>query len=213
MLRIVDVKTFIDTRSIRTAAFRAQRKPLYHIGGFLRRTIRRSMRKRKKASAPGTPPSVHSGELKNSILYSVTSNPSVVIGPSARWRQSDAHGLRGATLHEFGGTRPAMGKIAVQAFSIGNAGPIESRGRVAWIRLKTARQAASATRTYRRLYPGKPILVSVTSGRMLRYPARPYVRPALRNSLGWIRQNYPQHFKTAFQAASQTGSFRGSLAA
>jgi hypothetical protein len=53
-----------------------------HFGGWVRKTARRSMPKRKKLSRPGQPPSAHTGAIKNLILYAYDDHArSVVIGP------------------------------------------------------------------------------------------------------------------------------------
>lgn len=73
---------FFDRPAVMSATDRAQRKVLSRFGAFVRRTARSSIRKRKKPSPPGQPPSSHEGTLKKHIyfLYSPNSR-SVIIGP------------------------------------------------------------------------------------------------------------------------------------
>lgn len=90
---------------------------LKKIGAFVRRSARQSLRKRKAASAPGSPPSVHTPYLKNKILFAVdTSGLSVVIGPTPD-RGNDAEEL------EYGGVTRRNGK----GRSAGRSQRIEAR--------------------------------------------------------------------------------------
>ena len=55
---------FSGLQKLEESQLKEQIRKLNRIGAFLRRTAMWSMRKRKAASAPGTPPSVHEGGLK-----------------------------------------------------------------------------------------------------------------------------------------------------
>ena len=62
-------------------------KALRRIGGWIRKTAKRSMRRRRKVSKPGKPPSVWAGDLKEKLFFhyqpgSATEENSVVVGPS-----------------------------------------------------------------------------------------------------------------------------------
>jgi hypothetical protein len=79
---------------------KSERKLLSKAGAFVRRSARSSIRKRKRASAPGKPPSSHTGEYKRSILFGYDkANRSVVIGPSVNFGGAEV-----PTLLEFGGS-------------------------------------------------------------------------------------------------------------
>ncbi|QDU71040.1 hypothetical protein [Mucisphaera calidilacus] len=80
-LRIKDL--FFDTRAVRRRVDHATRAVLSRFGAFVRRTARSSIRKRKRISEPGSPPSSHTGLLKKFIFvgYDPKKN-SVVIGPA-----------------------------------------------------------------------------------------------------------------------------------
>jgi len=85
MLRI-DFKTakgmFFDRAKIKNKVDARTRKVLSKFGAFVRQTSRGSIRKRKRASNPGQPPSSHTGVLKRFIYFGYDSNRrSVVIGP------------------------------------------------------------------------------------------------------------------------------------
>ena len=73
---------FFDNEKIIRSVDTATRKVLSRFGAFVRRTAKGSIRKRKKTSAPGQPPSSHTGLLKRFIFFSFDPNrKSVVIGP------------------------------------------------------------------------------------------------------------------------------------
>ena len=95
-------------RKVKAASFRS----LGHAGAAIRLTARRSIRKRKRPSAPGSAPHTRQGQLRRAIAYSVEKQKErVVVGPE--------HAIVGpsAMAHEFGGDfrgekyqrRPFMG--------------------------------------------------------------------------------------------------------
>jgi len=82
------------------ASDRTTRKVLSRFGAFVRRAARSSIRKRKRASAPGEPPTSRTGLLRRFIFFGYDrTKRSVVIGPTRlNQRQGDApHAL------EYGG--------------------------------------------------------------------------------------------------------------
>ena len=91
---------FFDGNRIIRPVERANRSALMRAGAFIRRRARSSMRKRKKISEPGKPPSSHTGRLKGLILfgYSATTE-TVIVGP----RRTGDRDQAGETL-EFGRT-------------------------------------------------------------------------------------------------------------
>lgn len=90
-----------DDRKIRRMMNTKTRKAFGRFGSYTRTTARRSMRKRKAASAPGSPPSVHEGQIKRFLLYSYdVLVKSVVIGPTLLGRSPTT-----LELMEFGGVR------------------------------------------------------------------------------------------------------------
>ena len=73
---------FFDQKKVIGAMNRAERRVLSKFGAFVRQGARSSIRKRKSASAPGSPPSSHSGLLKRNIFFVYDRNRSnVIIGP------------------------------------------------------------------------------------------------------------------------------------
>lgn len=74
---------FFDREKVLKAVDRARRGVLSKIGAFVRTRAKSSIRKRKKVSAPGSPPSSHVGTLKRLIYFSYDdSRNSVVVGPT-----------------------------------------------------------------------------------------------------------------------------------
>src|SRR5690242_12299768 len=76
---------FFDRKAVVDATTVAERKALSRIGAFVRRRARSSLRRRKRVSRPGEPPSVHSKDdtanLKNILFAYEPSHRRVVIGP------------------------------------------------------------------------------------------------------------------------------------
>jgi hypothetical protein len=72
---------FFDTKKVKSATDRATRKVLSRFGAFVRKTARWSIRRRKKSSKPGHPPSAHSDLLKKIFFVYDSSRRSVIIGP------------------------------------------------------------------------------------------------------------------------------------
>ncbi|MBI1375806.1 MAG: hypothetical protein GC159_24110 [Phycisphaera sp.] len=95
-------KLFFDRQAVAGKVDRTKRKVLSRFGAFVRRTARRSIRKRKKSSPPGSPPSSHTGLLKRFIFFGYDpGKESVVIGPVQLTQKG-----RGEVPHllEHGGT-------------------------------------------------------------------------------------------------------------
>ena len=79
----MSIKTRSYTELVRKRAKEATFRNLTHAASALRLTARRSLRRRKRPSAPGQPPSSPTGRLKASILFAVDrSRDYAVIGPS-----------------------------------------------------------------------------------------------------------------------------------
>jgi hypothetical protein len=76
-------KLFFSAKAVTSRVDAATRRVLSKFGAFVRRTAKSSIRKRKKASEPGQPPSSHTGLLKKFIWFGYEPNQhSVVIGPA-----------------------------------------------------------------------------------------------------------------------------------
>ena len=101
MIRFEITKLFFDKKAVRDKVDAGTRRVLSKFGAFVRRTARSSIRKRKKPSSPGSPPSSHIGLLKKFIFFGYEPvKRSVVIGPvrlSQKGRGEAPH------LLEYGG--------------------------------------------------------------------------------------------------------------
>ena len=73
---------FFDSKAVISATDKATRRVLSKFGAYVRRSAKSSIRKRKRFSEPGKPPSSHTGKLKKFIYFGYEPiNASVVVGP------------------------------------------------------------------------------------------------------------------------------------
>ena len=101
-------KLFFDKKAVTNRVDAGTRRVLSKFGAFVRRTAQSSIRKRKRISNPGEPPSSHIGLLKKFIFFGYDpSARSVVIGPV--WLSQKGRGEAPALL-EHGG----LGKVGKQ---------------------------------------------------------------------------------------------------
>lgn len=112
---------FFDRAAVVREVGRANAKALSKIGAFVRQRAKTSMRRRKAASPPGTPPSVHSNDsvatLRNIWFGYDRANQSVVIGPLKLNGQSVLSTGTVPELHEYGGkARIRTGRKGQQRF-------------------------------------------------------------------------------------------------
>ena len=101
---------FFDRQAVIDVVGRANAKNLSRAGSFIRRSARSSLRRRKRVSEPGQPPSVHTQDrvatLKNIWFVFERRRTSVVVGP-LRLNGSTLRGSDRSTvpeLHELGGS-------------------------------------------------------------------------------------------------------------
>lgn len=96
---------FFDRPKVIRAVDRAKRRSLSKAGAFIRQRARTSIRKRKRSSPPGQPPSSHTGLLRRFILFGYDRrSDSVVVGPVG-FRRSMA-----PNVLEFGGRVAVTGR-------------------------------------------------------------------------------------------------------
>lgn len=177
-MAVVSTRTTVRMKpeQLKKKAAEGSFRSLRHAAGAVRLTARRSIRRRKKASQPGSPPHTQSGNLKRSIRYEVTQDDAL-IGPVNEF------GGRIWNLHEFGGMGRPRRLLKPHRFKPGEFGPVRVRRRGAKptqatsfhrARLRTTAQAARATR-----------LIEEENQRRTggpgprRYPRRPFMGPAL----------------------------------
>jgi len=81
-MKTINIDMFFDSPKVLRAADRATRTSLSKAGAFVRTAARSSIRKRKRVSEPGQPPSSHTGLLRRGIMFGYeASRKTVVIGP------------------------------------------------------------------------------------------------------------------------------------
>lgn len=98
---------FFDRAEVMRATSRAERQVLSRFGAFVRRSARSSIRKRKRISQPGSPPSSHTGLLRKFIFFAFEpQSRSVVIGPV---RLNQKVGDAPAALEHGGKSQVAQG--------------------------------------------------------------------------------------------------------
>jgi phage gpG-like protein len=98
---------FFDSPKVIRSVDKSTRRVLSRFGAFVRRTAKQSIRKRKKASTPGSPPSSHTGLLKRFIFFGFdTQKRSVVIGPT---RLTENNRGQAPSILEYGGRTTVEG--------------------------------------------------------------------------------------------------------
>jgi hypothetical protein len=146
---------FFDRQAVTSRVAKANRKALSKAGAFVRRSSRSSIRRRKRVSRPGEPPSAHSTDpvasIKNILFAYEPANEGVVIGPVRLHAKQVAGGAIAS------GTVPQTLELG------GTVGLREKRVGKRWV---------SAGR--RKARPGQPTRV-----RKARYAPRPFMGPAL----------------------------------
>lgn len=145
---------FFDRAAVKGRMTKANRKALSKAGAFIRRRARSSLRRRKKRSEPGQPPSVHTSDrvatLKNILFAYEPERETLVVGP-VKLNQKTILGpqLGVATVpqvHEFGAT----------------------------VKIREAKVGQHWRSGRRRIRRGQPVRV-----RRVKYPERPFMGPAL----------------------------------
>lgn len=100
MLEMSIKQWFFDRERVLKAVNRGKIKALSKAGAFVRTRARSSIRKRKRVSFPGQPPSSHTGLLRNWILFGYEPRTeSVVVGPAKLNKRGQV-----PSILEFGGS-------------------------------------------------------------------------------------------------------------
>lgn len=106
---------FFDREVIAKAMDAATKKALSKFGAFVRTRARTSIRKRKKASSPGSPPNSHVGLLKKFLFFSWdASTRTVVIGPARLDSTVDPASLSALEYGEASSIEELQGKQLVR---------------------------------------------------------------------------------------------------
>lgn len=196
------IKIEDNTDAVRKAMSRAAFKNLGHAGASLRLAARRLIRTRQDYSQPGSPPNTRKGALRNSILYAVEGDHTVVIGPSATLI-SDV-----ARVHEHGGRQRPRSVVSAAASKtivgtnwnmyVGGHGPISDSQGTAYIKFVSQAQvnksldyiesapddAFGNTLKSRRQQQKRRIIQAVrAAGGWANYMKRPFMGPALMDNL------------------------------
>lgn len=109
---------FFDTEAVTKQMDRQTRKGLSRFGAFVRRRARSSIRKRKRGSAPGEPPTSRTGHLRRHIYFAYDEREaSVVVGAAQFAGGSDA-----PEVLEVGGRVPARKNPRRRKKAIGDGG-------------------------------------------------------------------------------------------
>lgn len=156
MASLLHVKNlFFDADGVKNQVDASIRRGMMRLGASTRLRAQRSIRKRKKSSPPGQPPSSHEGSLRRLIFFSYDpGSKSVVIGP-VPFKQGEA-----PSLLEYGGTVVRLVRTS------------RVRGRKATPRQKAAFiRLAKAGRITRKELP-------VIERRTARYQGNPFMKPA-----------------------------------
>lgn len=84
MAREVDAfkQGFFDRGSVLDAMDESTRRGMMRTGGYLRKVARNSMKSARGPAAPGNPPNVHEGQLKNLLFFAYdAAKKTLVVGP------------------------------------------------------------------------------------------------------------------------------------
>ena len=161
---------FFNRQEVIDALGRANAKALSKAGAFIQRRAKSSIRKRKRVSRPGEPPSSHVGTLRNLIFFGYdVRQRSVVVGPTP----VGAVGIVPPTL-EYGGPIPVRRNPRCRRHKVGGPGEIRLRGKKAvYAKLVSAAQAERANRLNEELYGPD----TIGGGQIA---PRPFMGPALK---------------------------------
>ncbi|CAK8988107.1 Uncharacterized protein SCF082_LOCUS1251 [Durusdinium trenchii] len=90
---------FFDRSAVLSAVERTERRRMNHAGALTRKIARQSIRKRKRISNPGSPPSSHSGLLRRFIFYRYEPRTASVVAGPIRFRSRVAYVVPGTLEH------------------------------------------------------------------------------------------------------------------
>lgn len=104
-------ESFFDSEAVAKKVEAGKRRVFSRMGAFVRTRARSSIRRRRKSSPPGQPPSAHSGEIKLIFFAWDDATQSVVAGPVPFRGKSGLAGGVVPRVLEFGGDVAAGGTV------------------------------------------------------------------------------------------------------
>jgi hypothetical protein len=160
--------SFFDTAGLTDKVEAAKLKALSAIGAYTRKVARNSMKRRKDASPPGTPPNAHVGLFKSLMFFAYDATAkSVVIGPALfTGGRLSGSAVPAPAVEEFGGQQALVKKVFQKV-----------TGRKA-----TKSQADAFLRKVKDGSIVRKKATFVLEKKAARYPARPFMAPALDTS-------------------------------
>jgi hypothetical protein len=179
--------SFFDRPAVVGRLTIARRKALTKAGAYVRKRARSSMRRRKSASKPGSPPSAHesgSAPSLKTILFAYDEQiDGVVVGPVKLNRYINGVEARSTVgaLHEFGETA----NISEHRYMPDGSGWMPQTTVMEWRR--TDRRRSLRIRPGLRLEQRK---------RVAQYPKRPFMAPALAAE----QSKFPDLFRDSIKA-------------
>jgi hypothetical protein len=199
----IRARTHFDQTRLKKKVDEGTFRSLAHAGAAIRLTARRSIRRRKKPSRPGSPPHTPTGHLKRVLRYDVDrDSQEVVIGPVNEYSRTIWN------LHEFGGSiRPKPRLVKAHTFRVGKYGPIrrsgatlrDRRGRFmrrsnqfARVQIRSEAQARRATQIVKQENEYR----MADAKKRRRYPQRPFMGPALESQ----RSRLPRFWANSVRA-------------
>jgi hypothetical protein len=196
---------FFDRGPVITALDKATLRVMRRAGAAVRLRARRSLRRRKRVSAPGSPPSVHSRDpvatLRNILFAYDSAAHRTIVGPVGLNQVNDTASRGRVTLpelHEYGG------QLAIREWRFKQVAHLEE-----WAGWKNFPTTAKFDRRWKRedrrwqnraKARGRHSLFDLGVERRIRmatYPARPFMRPALEKEM----PRFPNLFHRALRAA------------
>lgn len=195
---------FFDRSAVIKSMSKPRRKILSKAGAFVRTAARSSLRRRKGPSSPGSPPSVHapSGErasLKTILFAYDVQNDSVVVGPVKLNQvnfKTDGGRISIPALHEFGGELGIrewkFTALDERTYDMVREYPSMMKFVDVWSRRDLRWRMTSRKRPWSLMNLGVQ-----TRMRKAKYPARPFMRPALES----VSDRFSDLFRDCIRAA------------
>jgi len=192
-----------DINRLIEAARRATFKNMNHAGGYIRRVAMNSIKKRKTSSKPGEPPNTQTGRLRRAIRYAVEGDYGVVIGPAlneiGQIGAVHEHGLSESPASLRKPKRTLLVAGTNWKLHVGGHGPIGDKDGTVYIKfaseaqvgksedyIESAPPEAFGNTKKARAAQEKRRLRARLANKVINYPERPFMGPALMQNLDRI---------------------------